>query len=99
MIERKDVLSVPYLKKTSFTGSFQGMRFLLRMEKREEKNILSVFCWEEPFSFDATKDEDKISREFDFSEEGIVKAVDWLNETWIEKEECFKAAKDHWDTL
>ena len=27
MIERKDILSIPYLKKATFTGSYKGLRF------------------------------------------------------------------------
>lgn len=97
MIERSDVLSIPYLKKTTFTGSSRGMRFLLRMEKGEEQNTLTATCWAEPYSFDATKAEDKISEAFEFSEEGIQKAVDWLNEVWQQKKEVFLEAKHNWD--
>lgn len=35
MIERKDILSIPYLKKTSFTGSYEGLRFRFQVVKRE----------------------------------------------------------------
>ena len=83
MIERNDVLSIPYLKKTTFAGSYRGMRFLLKMEKGEEKNALTATCWAEPYSFDATKAEDK--------------AVDWLNEMWQQKKEMFLEAKNNWD--
>lgn len=97
MIERNDVLSIPYLKKTTFAGSYRGMRFLLKMEKGEEKNALTATCWAEPYSFDATKAEDKTSEAFEFSEEGIQKAVDWLNEMWQQKKEIFQEANNNWD--
>lgn len=74
------------------------MRFLLKMEKGEEKNTLAAICWPEPYSFDATKAEDKVSEEFEFSEEGIQEAVDWLNEIWVQKKEMFSEAKNNWDT-
>lgn len=35
MIERKDVLSIPYLKKTTFTGSYEGLRFRFAVLKKE----------------------------------------------------------------
>ena len=41
MLKREDVLSLSYLKKTSFTGSCQGVRFLLR---RDEQGFLQVFA-------------------------------------------------------
>lgn len=97
MIERKDVLSIPYLKKTTFSGSYQGMRFLLKMDKGEEKNTLTATCWEEPYSYDAVGDEEKTSEVFEFSEEGISQAIDWLNEIWRQREAAFREAKDHWD--
>lgn len=96
MIERKDVLSIPYLKKTTFSGSYRGMRFLLKMEKGEEKDTLLVNCWPEPYSFEVTK-EDKDSEEFEFSEEGIQKAVAWLNESWQKKKEIYLEAAENWN--
>ena len=43
MIERKDILSLPYLKKTTFSGSYQGMRFLIKMEKKEETTLIVYY--------------------------------------------------------
>ena len=80
MLKREDVLSIGYLKKTSFRGSYQGMRFLMQKEEADDKNILKVFAWPEPYSFDKTDEDRKISCEQEFSEEGIVQAVAWLNE-------------------
>lgn len=97
MIERKDVLSIPYLKKTTFSGSYQGMRYLLRLEKGEEKDTLTATCWPEPYSLDATSEKEKIRAGFGFDEEGIQQAVDWLNETWQQRKELFSEAKENWD--
>lgn len=96
MIERKDVLSIPYLKKTTFSGSYQGMRYLLKMEKREEDNILTAVCWPEPYSFDATEEEKKSKAEFAFSEDGIREAIQWMNESWKTNQEIFAEAKENW---
>jgi len=96
MIERKDILSLPYLKKTTFSGSYQGMRFLIKMEKKEE-TALVVYYWQEPYSFSAVKEEEREYKEFPFSEEGIVQAIDWLNQVWQQKEELFLSAKENWD--
>ncbi len=86
MIRRSDILSIPFLKKSPFTGSFQGMRYrLAKMEKEEEgqsKALLRAAVWKEPYSFTATPEEQKEYREFAFSEEGICETVDWLNERW-----------------
>ncbi len=85
MIERKDVMPVNFLKKEKFTGSYRGMRY--RMEKAakgEEETVLLVTVWPEPYGYDATPEEEKIHREFPFSEEGIRNGVDWLNEQYGE---------------
>ncbi len=91
MIKRKDVMPVNFLKKEKFTGSDTGMRYRMEMLKREviktgseecekeEETILLVTSWPEPYGYDATPDENKISEEFPFSEEGIVSGVEWLN--------------------
>ena len=36
MLTRSDFLSLNFVKKEDFTGSFQGMRFMLHQEETEE---------------------------------------------------------------
>lgn len=76
MIDLTGMVSIPYLKKSRFPGSYQGMRYLL--EKRDE--MLCVVIWPEPYSFAATDDEKKHQKEFTFDQEGLAQAVAWLNE-------------------
>ena len=59
MLERKDVMPVAFLKKERFTGSLKGMRYRMEMAKEGEEARLKVTIWPEPYSFDATKEEDK----------------------------------------
>ena len=79
MIQREDILSLEFLKKSEYTGSHSGMRYRLEGVTAEEERRLKVTLWPEPFSYGATPDEQKRSEEFDFSEEGILAAVDWMN--------------------
>ena len=51
---------------------------MVQAEVEEEKK-LQVYLWSEPFGFEATPDEEKISRFFAFSEEGLAEAIDWMN--------------------
>lgn len=98
MIQRNDILSIPFLKKSKFTGSFRGMRY--RLEKVEVETepagegteakteaFLRTTFWEGPYSYDATPEEKKEYREFPFSEQGILETVDWLNEMWQQQPE------------
>ena len=79
MLTRSDFLSLNFVKKEDFTGSHQGMRFLLRCETVEDEKKLKVFVWGEPYGFDATPEEQKISSLFSFDEEGLHQAIDWMN--------------------
>ena len=82
MLTREAFLSLNFVKKEDFTGSYQGMRFMLHQAQVEEEKKLQVYLWSEPFGFEATPDEKKISRFFAFSEEGLAEAIDWMNEQY-----------------
>lgn len=79
MIRCEDILSLEFLKKSEYTGSHGGMRYRLESVAVEEGRRLKAIIWPEPFAYGATPDEQKHSEEFDFSEEGIQAAVDWMN--------------------
>ena len=79
MLTRDDVLSLGYLKKAVFHGSYRGMRFQMQKSSRDEETILQVYAWPEPFTFGNTADELKISQDFSFDNDGLAQSVDWLN--------------------
>ncbi len=58
------------------------MRYMLHQETVEEEKKLQVYLWPEPFCFEATLEEKKISELFPFSEEGMEQAIDWMNERY-----------------
>lgn len=76
MITREELLAFEFYKKKPFKGSDKGIRYMIT--KREE-DILTAYIWPEPFSFEATPDEQKIQCDFPFSEEGLCCAMDWIN--------------------
>lgn len=82
MLSREDFLSLNFVKKEDFTGSHRGMRFMLHQETVDEEKWLKVYIWSEPFGFEATPDEEKVSGLFEFSEEGLSQAIDWMNENY-----------------
>lgn len=79
VIERKDVMPVNFLKKENFNGSYRGMRYRMAKAEKEDAACLRVTAWPEPYGFDATPEDQKISEDFAFTEEGIVSGVEWLN--------------------
>jgi len=81
MIDLTGMISIPYLKKTTFTGSEKGTNFMIRKISGEEGEpdkspggalVRALFFCDE--------DRKKTYQEFEFSENGIKAAVAWLNE-------------------
>lgn len=79
MIERVDLFHLPFYKKEAFTGSDRGVRFWIgKKEIPEEKTVLQVIVWPEPYALKHTADEEKTDIEFPFSEEGLDLAYQWI---------------------
>lgn len=98
MINRSDILSLEYLKKTEFTGSHQGMRYRLEQVTEGEEKRLKATVWPEPFNYFTTPGEQKTSTLFDFSDDGVQDAVDWMNNQLFERKDEFARASRNWDS-
>ena len=97
MIQRDDILSMEFLKKTEFTGSHQGMRYRLEGTVREEGKKLLVTVWPEPYNYVTTPEEKKQRAEFSFDEDGVTDAVAWMNDRLFEDRERWQDSSRHWD--
>ncbi|GFH95699.1 hypothetical protein IMSAGC003_02250 [Lachnospiraceae bacterium] len=97
MIQRDDILSMEFLKKTEFTGSHQGMRYRLESVSREEGKVLLATVWPEPFNFVTTPEEKKQREEFTFDEDGVTDAVAWMNDRLFEDREQWQDSRRNWD--
>ena len=91
MITSEDILSLNFYKYGNpFTGSYQGMRYRIILQKAtkdEEGNMIKeegllATIWPEPFAYEKTADELKKTQLFSFSEEGKAQVLDWLNTSW-----------------
>ena len=82
MLARADFLSLNFVKKEDYTGSYQGMRYMLHQAEVEEEQKLQIYLWPEQFCFDVTPEEQKISEMFPFSEDGLAQGIDWMNEQY-----------------
>lgn len=80
MIDLDGMISIPFLKKTVFTGSHKGMNFLLKKVSDDDGDRIRTIAWPGPFNFAVTDEEKKVSHETAFSHDGILDAVKWLNE-------------------
>lgn len=77
MLDKKDLLSIPYYKKTSYTGSIGDMRYKIQRNPENEDKFI-IYVWKGPMAFDTTKEE-KITFEEEFSDAGIQAITDLLN--------------------
>lgn len=82
MITTEDVLNMNFYKKEKFTGSYKGMRYLLKKDTEEDEAIFRCYVWPGPYNFASTPDEQKKTASFPFTVEGKQAAVDWMNEQW-----------------
>lgn len=72
-------LSTKFLKKESFSGSHCGMRYTI---KKGEEGI-NVYVYSEPWAFEITPDEERLIKEFAFSDDGVKEAVEWLEQIYV----------------
>lgn len=76
------------LKKEPFSGSHHGMRYFLCLS--EDPSSFTAYVYPEPWAFEDTPDEDKISEQFPLSEEGMTQAVQWLFRMYETNKERWK---------
>lgn len=92
MITNEDILNMNFYKKEKFTGSYRGMRYLIRKDSVPEEDAFSVTVWRGPYNYDTTPEEKKTTCRFPFTPEGKQQVVDWLNAQW-------ESRKGEWETL
>lgn len=97
MIEYNTLLSIPFLKKSRFTGSCRGMRYSIFRVEEEQEILLEAVACPGPFSVDCTAEELFEHKRFSFDDEGRRAAVDWLNELYEQKKGFFEDVYLHPD--
>ena len=91
MIDEKKILSFTFL---TYGGEYSadhfGMRYVIKRTGEKPDFILLAAVWPEPYCFDKTPDETKITKEFEYSSEGRKEAINWIKEMYDMK-------RDMWD--
>ncbi|HCT90465.1 MAG TPA: GNAT family acetyltransferase [Lachnospiraceae bacterium] len=78
-----------------YTGSFKGMRFLIRPIGDSKEDARFEACvFPEPFNYEHTAEEKKTYEEFPYSEEGLDQIHRWLNKMYEERQEEWNDALD-----
>lgn len=82
MIDKDRFHVLNYVKKEEYTGSMDGMRYMLKKKTVGEEARLEVIIWPEPLGYARTPEKKKQRMEFEFSNAGLEQAVDWMNEQY-----------------
>lgn len=83
-------ISIQYIKKEDFTGSYKGMRY--RLAKAGEG--MEVVIWPQPYNYIKTAEQKKQRKKFPLTIEGKEDAVKWLNEQYINQKQLWDSALD-----
>jgi len=89
MIDKEKFHPLNYIKKEEYSGSMDGMRYMLKKDKSGEEDVIRVTVWPEPLGFARTPDDKKTFTEVPLTKEGVEQAADWLNEQ-------YETRQDYW---
>lgn len=97
MIDKETFHPLNFIKKEEYSGSMDGMRYLLKKVTVEEETRMRVTIWPEPFGILKTPAEDTVSVDLPLTEEGVSEAADWLNEQYeTNKEKWLASLRKPW---
>ncbi|MCD7765374.1 MAG: GNAT family acetyltransferase [Lachnospiraceae bacterium] len=77
-ISLKGQISLDFLKKRNFTGSYKEMRYNLFIKDGQ----LTAAIYPQPYCWERTPEEQKTYRSFEASKDGLEEAIAWLNEAY-----------------
>ena len=90
IIEKENFNILNFVKKDDYTGSYSGMRYLIRSISKEE---MKVFIWPEPYAFAKTDKELISEKTFPLSNEGVEEARIYLNEQYETQKQLWELSK------
>lgn len=97
MIDKETFHPLNFIKKEEYSGSMDGMRYLLKKVTARGETKMRVTVWPEPFGIHKTPAEDTISVDLPLTEEGVSEAADWLNEQYeANKEKWLASLRKPW---
>lgn len=97
MLDKESFHPLNYIKKEEYSGSMEGMRYLLKRVKSGEDDVIRVTIWPEPFNLLRTPDDLRESIDVPLTTEGVEQAVDWINERYeAEKEKWQESLQKPW---
>ena len=89
MLDKKTFHPLNYIKKEEYSGSMEGMRYLLKKVKSGDKDVILVIVWPEPFGISHTPVEKQTRTQVPLTAEGVEQAADWINGQ-------YESRRDYW---
>lgn len=90
MLNKENFHILNYVKKEEYTGSMDGMRYML---KKTPEGEMEVIIWPEPYAYAYTEENLKIRKIFELSEMGVENACDYLNEQYELQKDLWQLSK------
>lgn len=77
------MLSISFLDKLPYKGSYKGKRFLFEKNKSDGDTVvkLKVYVWKDLYNFENTSPDEMVSKEFEYSKDGIDQGITFVEET------------------
>lgn len=86
MLEKETFHPLNYIKKEEYSGSMQGMRYMLKRGKSGDEDIIRVTVWPEPLNLFRTPEHLRDAIDVPLTAEGVEMAREWLNEQYMSRE-------------
>lgn len=94
MIDKESFHPLNYIKKEEYSGSMDGMRYMLKKAKSGEEDVIRVTIWPEPLNMIRTPEHLLESIDVPLTEQGVDQAADWLNEQYESRREYWLEKKN-----
>ncbi len=101
MIDKDNFHILNFVKKEEYSGSMDGMRYMIQRVAGEEDgpDRIKVIIWPEPLGLFSTPDELKTGEYFTLDEDGISDVADWLNKQYFDRQTEWDKAKERLSRL
>lgn len=88
MIADKEILPFNFFEYGGkYTGEEKGMRYLIKRMGIKPDFKFSAACWRGPLASDYVDERLKTFSEFEFSEEGRIQAINWLQKQYDSRQD------------
>lgn len=95
MLEKETFHPLNYIKKEEYSGSMQGMRYMLKRGKSGDEDIIRVTVWPEPLNLFRTPEHLRDAIDVPLTAEGVEMAREWLNEQYMSREKYWLEKLNH----